>query len=121
MRPVISPAVARVLALAAATMIAGAAWAGPESDSSRGEGACRDTARSASDQSGCRADAAVIDHLPDSFFVGGGGVGPQVMDHGGGYAVWVHATGSAAAHAEAEATAAARVSAQAHSHIRARR
>jgi len=92
-------------------MIGGAAQAcppGDERDSVAPVAAC-DEARGPRGRSDCPAESGVIDHLPDSFFVGGGGVGPQVVDYGGGEHVWVHAAGGASASAQASASASASV------------
>lgn len=117
MRPVLSSALAGALALAGTAMIAGGAWAAPDDGRGRSEAArvCGDDARA------CPADTGVIDPLPDSFFEGGGGVGPQVVEGSGGYAVWVRGAGSGAARSQVQATAAVRVNVEARTHVRGRR
>ena len=117
MRPVFSTALAGGIALAGAAFMAGAAWAAPNAGTGgfqAASAACPDDARS------CPPEAGVIDRLPDSFFEGGGGVGPQGVDHDGGYAIWVRAGGSAAARGRVAAAATARVSIATRVHVRGR-
>ena len=101
-----------VLSLAIAAMaFCGTAVAEPMRDGA-GEApqpACDDP-RAAPDRNNCPAEPGVIDHLPDSFFVGGGGVGPQVVEAGGGEHVWAYAAGGASASAGASARASASAS-----------
>jgi hypothetical protein len=119
------PVIAPVLAVAASMALAGAAWACPPGDD-RDEAAQTDRPAAcagvepASDRDRRPCETGVIEHLPDSFFIGGGGVGPQGWDAAGGGRVWVYAAGGASATASAHASASAsvRVSVSAHSHRR---
>ena len=127
MRQSTLPRLAFALALAATTGLAGAAWACPPDDD---RDASVQTDRAAtcegvereheSDRARGRCEPGVIDHLPDSFFIGGGGVGPQAWEAGGGERVWVYAAGgasaTASASAHASASASVRVSVGAHAH-----
>ncbi len=116
-----------VLSLVLAAMaLAGAARACPAGDGRDASGpvATCDDARDSHARSDCPTESGVIDHLPDSFFVGGGGVGPQFVEGGGGEHVWVHggseASGSASAQASASASASVRVSVSVHGRGRGR-
>ena len=108
--------IALCLALAAATL-ASPAWAGPDGDD-RGADAAVAACRADDAQTGCPGDTGVIDHLPDSFFVGGGGVGPQGAEVGGSDHVWVHAAGGAFAGARVSAGARTNVSVSIRAHAR---
>jgi len=101
------------LAFAVASL-AGPAWADPsgdDADGARSSPVCDRDVSSPDAPRSCPRESGVIDHLPDSFFIGGGGVGPQVVETGGGEQVWVHAAGggSASGSASASATASASV------------
>ena len=109
-----------VLSLAIAAMaFCGTAVAEPMRDRAGASQtpACEDP-RGAPDRNDCPSEPGVIDHLPDSFFIGGGGVGPQVVEGGGGEHVWAYAAGGASASARASASASVRVSVQVHAHRR---
>ena len=98
------------LALAVAATLAGAAVADPADDTvaPRPKLVC-DKSTVSRDGPDCAAEPAVIDHLPDSFFSGGGGVGPQEVEGGRRAYVWVRAEGGTSADAAVRASVFARV------------
>jgi hypothetical protein len=99
-----------VLSLALAAITAAGPCRADPWDRDTSAATCRQDGDRRDDDTRCVADTGVIDHLPDSFFIGGGGVGPQAAETYERGRVWVYGSGSASAGAHATASASASAS-----------
>jgi hypothetical protein len=107
-----------VLSLALAAMTTAGSCRADPSDRDNAAATCQQGGDRHDDDARCAPETGVIDHLPDSFFIGGGGVGPQVAETYESGRVWVYGSGEAAA--GAHATASASASASVHVSVRVR-